>query len=121
MAASVFAAAGSNKAEIEALRELYRGQIAFYASTRTYRRVLELHGWGDVGERLHSLSAKGDWERMPREVGDDMLEEFVVEGNWREIGSILVRRYKGLADRVRLYIPFDGEPHWKDLVRGFRA
>ena len=121
VAASVFAAAGSNKAEIEALRELYRGQIAFYASTRTYRRVLELHGWGDVGERLHSLSAKGDWERMPREVGDDMLEEFVVEGNWREIGSILERRYKGLADRVRLYIPFDGEPHWKDLVRGFRA
>jgi probable F420-dependent oxidoreductase len=121
VAASVFAAVGRTRKEIEKLKEIYREQIAFYASTRTYRRVLDLHGWGDVGERLHSLSVKGEWNRMPMEVSEEMLGEFVVEGNWEEIGSALLRRYRGLADRVRLYAPFDGKARWKGLVLGFRA
>jgi hypothetical protein len=40
------------KAEIEEQREKMRAQIAFYASTPTYRTVLEAHGWEEVGERL---------------------------------------------------------------------
>ena len=121
VAVSVFAAAGDTRSEREKLRQMYREQIAFYASTRTYRTVLDLHGWGDVGERLHGLSVKGDWKKMPQEVGDDMMEEFVVEGSWGEMGAILQRRYRGLADRVRLYAPFDGKPGWRSFVQGFEA
>ena len=120
VAASVFAAVGSTRGEISALKQLYREQSAFYGSTRTYRRVLDLHGWGDVGDRLHALSAEGRWERMPAEVSDDMMGEFVVEGDWEGMGAVLQQRYEGLADRVRLYVPFDGAPDWKRLVRGFR-
>lgn len=121
VAASVFAAVGEDEKEIKNVRELYREQISFYASTRSYRRVMELHGWGDVCDRLHELSTKGEWGKMPREVGDDILAEFVVEGSWDEMGGILRRRYEGLADRVRLYLPFDGEQNWQRLVSGFRA
>ena len=121
LAVSVFAAAGETDRETKKLREAFREQIAFYASTRSYRKVLELHGWGDVCDRLHDLSSKGEWHRMSSEVGDEMLDEFSVEGSWAEIGTMLRRRYGGLADRVRLYLPFDGKPHWKKLVRGFRA
>lgn len=121
VAVSVFGAVGSTKPEIEALKQVYREQIAFYASTRTYRRVLDLHHWGDVGDRLHALSAKGDWQKMPLEVGDDMMKEFVVEGSWSEMGSILKSRYEGLADRVRLYTPFDGSAQWRTFVLSFRA
>ena len=121
VAASVFAAVGKNRKEIEKMKESYREQIAFYASTRTYARVLDLHGWRDVGERLHSLSIRGDWKGMPREVGDDMLDEFVVEGGWDDIGQTLRRRYKGIVDRVRLYVPFDGKRSWQSLVMSFRA
>jgi probable F420-dependent oxidoreductase len=121
VAVSVFAALGETRAEVESIREVYREQISFYASTRSYRKVLELHGWGDVCDRLHSLSAKGEWRRMASEVGDDMLREFVVEGSWGEIGGILEKRYGGLADRVRMYLPFDGDEKWKSLVGGFRA
>ena len=35
-----------------AQREKMRAQISFYASTPTYRTVLEAHGWEEVGERL---------------------------------------------------------------------
>ena len=121
VAASVFAAVGADANQVRAVKELYRSQIAFYASTRTYRNVMELHGWGDVCDRLHAHSVNGRWERMPAEIGEDILKEFVVEGAWGEIGGLLKRRYAGLADRARLYLPFDGEETWKILVAGFRA
>ena len=43
------------KKEIEEAREEARRQISFYASTRTYKPVLDAHGWGDVCLRLHVL------------------------------------------------------------------
>ncbi len=121
VAASVFAAVGDDDAQISNVKDIYRSQIAFYASTRTYRKVMELHGWGDVCERLHEHSVKGEWDKIAAEVTDDILDEFVVEGTWKEIGAILRGRYDGLADRVRLYLPFDGTEEWKALVEDFRA
>jgi len=118
---SVFAAVGANSKEIAAVKEFYRQQVAFYASTRTYRRLMELHGWTDVADRLHDYSVTGQWDRMAGEVSDEILGEFVVEGGWGEIGGILSRRYRGLADRIKLYLPFDGSEEWKALVSGFRA
>lgn len=121
LAGSVFAAVGDNQSEIRIVREAYRGQIAFYASTRTYRRLMELHGWGDICDRLHALSLQGEWGRMAGEVTDDMLSQFVVEAGWDEIGRELRSRYDGLLDRVRLYLPFDGDEKWMRLIAGFRA
>jgi len=121
VAASVFGAVGDNRSEIENVREALRGQVAFYASTRSYRKVMELHGWGDVCDRLHELSAKGEWRRMASEITDDMLEAFLVQGSWKEMGATLRERYDGLADRVRMYLPFDGGEKWRDLVRSFKA
>jgi probable F420-dependent oxidoreductase len=121
VACSVFAAVGSSEAEIRRRKEECRESIAFYASTRTYRRVLELHKWGDVCDRLHELSTKGEWKRMATEVTDDMLDEFVVEGSWEGIGSSIEKRYAGLVDRVRLYVPFDGDRKWRSFVQGFRV
>jgi probable F420-dependent oxidoreductase len=121
VAASVFAAVGTSRREIESVRELYRDQIAFYASTRSYRSVMELHGWGDVCDRLHELSMKGEWKRMPLEITGEVLEEMVVEGTWEDIGEVIKKRYAGILDRVRLYLPFDGDEAWRTLVRGFKA
>ena len=121
VAASVFAAVGESEQEIKSVIEAYREQISFYASTRSYRKVMELHGWGDVCDRLHAFSTKGEWERMTGEISDDILAEFVVKGSWGEMGGLLKERYDGLADRVRLYLPFDGDEKWRSLVQGFRA
>jgi probable F420-dependent oxidoreductase len=119
VAASVFAAVGMNESEVKKMKNLLRSQIAFYASTRSYRRVMELHGWGDVCDRLHVLSMRGDWGRMADEIGDDILREFVVEATWEGAAAELGRRYRGLVDRVRLYESFDGKPGWRGLVAGF--
>jgi len=121
VAASVFAAVGETRDEVRQVREAMRQQIAFYASTRSYRKVMDLHGWGDVCDRLHSLSVNGEWQKMGLEVSDDMLSEFLVEGSWNEIGGAIMSKYGDLVDRVRLYLPFDGDEKWKSLVSGFRA
>jgi probable F420-dependent oxidoreductase len=120
-AASVFAAVGDTDQEIRSLKEIYREQISFYASTKSYRRVMELHGWGDVADRLRELSIKGAWKKMPSEVPDEALDEFVVEGSWEGIGRAIRGRYGNLIDRARLYLHFDGDEKWKTLVKGFRA
>ncbi len=121
VAASVFAAVGETESERRRAREMMRGQVAFYASTRSYRRIMDLNGWGDICDRLHALSSKGEWQKMASEVPDQMLEEIVVEGSWKEVGGVLKKRYGGLVDRVRLYMPFDGMPEWRIFVRSFRA
>lgn len=121
MAASVFAAVGDTEQEIAAVKEAYREQVAFYASTRSYRKVMELHHWGDVAERLHGLSMSGEWRKMASEVRDEVLDEFVVEGTWDEVGKGIQGKYGGLLDRVRVYLPFDGDVRWREMVRGFRA
>ena len=121
VAASVFAAIGDDEGEIHAVREAMRQQIAFYASTRSYRKVLELHGWGDIGDRLHSLSVRGDWTAMGKEVTEEMLDKFVIQGSWSEMGELVIRKYGGLADRVRMYLPFDGDAKWRTLITGFRV
>ena len=40
-------------------RESVRRQLSFYGSTRTYRPVFELHGWGETSEQLHRLDGGG--------------------------------------------------------------
>lgn len=121
VAASIFAAVGESSKEVSNVKEAYRAQIAFYASTKSYRRVMELHGWGDIADKLRLRSMEGDWKKMPDEVPDDVLDEFVVEGSWEDIGDKIVTKYRGLIDRARLYLPFDGDANWRTLVDGFRA
>ncbi len=121
LAASVFAATGSTREQISQAREAHRAQVAFYASTRTYRPLMEMHGWGDICDRLRDLSLNGEWRKMPGEVTDDMLSELVIEGRWEEVGLELRRRYAGLVDRVRLYRPFDADRGWEVLLAAFRG
>ncbi|MEW5719368.1 MAG: TIGR03617 family F420-dependent LLM class oxidoreductase, partial [Chloroflexota bacterium] len=42
----------------DAEREAVRAQISFYASTPSYKAVLDAHGWGDVNEKLGRLAAR---------------------------------------------------------------
>jgi len=99
--------------------EQQRSQVAFYASTPSYRPVLEVHGWGAIGEQLSALAARGQWAEMPRLISDEMLETFVIVGAWETIGEKLRARYAGLLDRVGLYRPYTPgveDVHWKQLA-----
>lgn len=103
LATSVFVISGEDAG---AQRESVRAQTSFYASTPTYRTVLEAHGWQEVGERLGVLAREKKWRAMPALVTDGMLEAFAVEAAPEELHAALEERYEGLIGRVALYVPF---------------
>lgn len=111
---------GPDRAAMEQMRTFVRQQIAFYASTPTYRPVLECHGWGEVGARLSHLAAQQRWAEMSSLVSDEMLAAFAVEAGPDELGAALYERYAGLLDRISLYMPFvpgQMDAFWRRLVR----
>ena len=107
---SPFVAVGRTEQELAAAKDAVRGQIAFYGSTPAYRGVLDLHGWGELGEDLHELSLTGRWAEMGPLIGDDVLDAFAVVGEPGTVGAELVRRYGDVFDRVTLYMPYSAAP-----------
>jgi probable F420-dependent oxidoreductase len=101
-----------------------RMQIAFYASTPSYRPVMELHGWGATAEKLSAHASKGEWAEMPMLITDEMLDEFCLMTTQASLASDLKKRYEGIADRLTLYtafVPGERDEWWKNLVRKFNA
>ena len=100
-----------------------RMQIAFYASTPSYRAVMDLHGWGDTAEKLSGFAAKGEWAEMPMLITDEMLNEFCLMTTEANLAADLKARYEGLADRLTLYTPFvpgEKDGWWKRLADSFK-
>jgi probable F420-dependent oxidoreductase len=101
-----------------------RMQIAFYASTPSYRPVMELHGWGETAERLSAHASRGEWFEMPMLITDEMLAEFCLMTKQDTLADDLKKRYEGIADRLTPYtafVPGERDERWKDLVREFNA
>ena len=104
-------------------REAVRAQISFYASTPSYRSVLDVHGWGEVNPKLGRLAARGKWDEMPALVTDEMLDAVAIVAPLEEIPARIKERYAGLLDRVSLYLPFivDEADKWREWVRAFKS
>ena len=108
----------------QAEREAIRAQISFYASTPSYRPVLEFHGWSAVGEKLSALAARGQWGEMSALVGDEMLEAFAVVAGWDTLAEQVAARYAGLVDRIgfyRAYAPGSDDARWREAVARLRG
>jgi probable F420-dependent oxidoreductase len=99
------ATGGDDESLEEAIRQV-RHQIAFYGATPAYRKVLDLHGWGDLHLELHRLSKRGDWTAMSELIDDTVLHSIAVVGDPCQIGAEIARRFGGLVDRFTLYTPY---------------
>jgi probable F420-dependent oxidoreductase len=119
---SPLVATGRTEGELAAAVDGVKGQIAFYGSTPAYRPVLELHGWGDLGDHLHALSREGRWAAMGPLVDDEVLDAFAVVGPPDEAGAEVIRRYGDVFDRLTLYTPYDADPETlRQVVAAVRA
>jgi probable F420-dependent oxidoreductase len=102
-------ATGRTEQDLEVAKAGARGQVAFYGSTPAYRPVLELHGWGELGDELHRLSVVRDRDtaaEMAALVSDEVLEEFVIVGPPDEVSARIEDRFGGLVDRLTFYTPY---------------
>jgi probable F420-dependent oxidoreductase len=99
-----------------------RAQISFYASTPSYRPVMDLHGWAGVAEKLSAHAARGEWAEMPMLITDEMLNEFCLVTEDDKLADGLRKRYVGIADRLSLYIPFvpEEKKKWGRLIESFK-
>lgn len=99
--------------------DFVRQQIAFYASTPSYRAVMDLHGWGEQAEALTMKAGRGLWGEMPALISDEMLETFAVVADPHELTTRLQARYAGMVDRLALYLPFfpgERDAFWRRLL-----
>jgi probable F420-dependent oxidoreductase len=99
---TVFVMTGKDDSEVEQAMGPVRQQVAFYASTPSYRAVLEASGW-DIGERLHAMSRRGEWAEMAELVGDEVITEVGVAAPIDKLGAAIRDRYGDRVQRVGFY------------------
>ena len=100
LSSSAFVVTGKNQATINANKESVKKQLAFYFSTRSYSKVLEVHGFEDLGLWLHEMSLKQQWDQMSGLITDEILDEFAIIGGYSEIPALMKGRFEGQLDEV---------------------
>ncbi len=123
--AATFVISGADEAERARSEASVRRQVAFYASTPSYRSFLEYHGRADTGRRLSALMREGRTDEMAALVDDDLLAEVAVSEADGDTATLLRRRYEGnLVQRVLSYeaVPAQADARmWRERVRRLRG
>jgi probable F420-dependent oxidoreductase len=101
-ATTVFVMTGDTDAEIEQAMAPVRQQISFYASTPSYRPVLEANDW-DFGDELNAMSKRGQWSEMAAVVPNEAVLEVGVAAPIDRLGTAIRERYGDRVQRVGFY------------------
>ena len=123
-ATASFVIVGDTSSERSEQAQMVKQQIAFYASTRTYQPVLDVHGWGGLTAELHKKSVEGDWKGMADLITDEMLDTYAVTATYDKLHEKIMERYRGLLDCTSLYQPYQpnvGDPRLPALVKAFNG
>jgi probable F420-dependent oxidoreductase len=115
--------AADSKEELAAGTQLVRAQIAFYGSTPAYRGVLDLHGWGDLHDRLNESARRGDWGAISDMIDDEVLHTFAIIGTPEQAVAEIQRRYGDLVTRIAIVAPPQDRDavRWSGLFQALRA
>jgi probable F420-dependent oxidoreductase len=101
-ATTVFVMTGGTDADIEQSMAPVRQQISFYASTPSYKPVLEANDW-DFGEELNAMSKRGQWGEMADVVPDEAVLEVGVAAPYDRLGTAIRERYGDRVQRIGCY------------------
>jgi probable F420-dependent oxidoreductase len=101
-ATTVFLMTGETDADIEQAMAPVRQQISFYASTPSYKPVLEANDW-DFGEQLNAMSKRGQWGEMAAVVPDHAVLEVGVAAPYDRLGTAIRERYGDRVQRIGFY------------------
>jgi probable F420-dependent oxidoreductase len=120
--ALVFVAIGRDETELAAARKGVKEQIAFYASTPSYKGVLDAHDRGDLLDELLPMSKAGKWQEMGELIDDDLVDAFAVVGDPGAVAKGIVDRWGGIYDRISLYTPYAIDtPTLLEVIDGVRS
>ena len=121
--ASGYLILGDNDSEIEQRVEEMRRPLSFYGSTRTYHKVLALHGLEELGQKLHTLSLRGKWEEMRDTVTPDAILELAQTSTYDALPEFL-RAHREYASRISFSMPRETpeqEERFQEILRRIQA
>jgi probable F420-dependent oxidoreductase len=122
---SVIIVTGATESERTQAESYARHQIAFYASTPTYRPFLAYHGFEALGKELSALARAGRFADLPGRVPDALLEAVAVSAEPAAVGAAIRARYADdLVQRVYPYAPVpadDPDGRFAALVAGIKS
>jgi probable F420-dependent oxidoreductase len=104
---------------VELARKEIKLQIAFYATTRTYAAILELHGKGHLVSELRSAFDAKDRDRMVEIVDDDLCDAIGLAGTPQDVRDG-IKRWDGIADRIMVSGPWYG-PKPERMLENYQA
>jgi hypothetical protein len=84
--------------------------------------VLDLHGWGDLQDRLNTLSKQGQWVEMGSLIDDEILNTFAVVGEPEAVAPELHKRYGDVIQRISFYAPYKSDPvRWRKVLADLQS
>jgi probable F420-dependent oxidoreductase len=106
--ASLLIVTGESETERGVAERYARQQIAFYASTPSYRPFLAYHGFEALGRELSGLARSGRFDEMAAHVPDALLDAVAVSAAPARLGEVIRARYEG--DLVQRVYPYAAMP-----------
>ncbi|MBA2724605.1 MAG: LLM class flavin-dependent oxidoreductase [Actinobacteria bacterium] len=94
-------------------------QIAFYATTRTYTPILELHGKAGIVPELREAFGRKDKDAMVALIDDELCDEIAVAGTASEVKE-KVEQWHSVADRIMVAGPWYG-PSPQRMMENYQA
>lgn len=105
--------------DVDLARREVKLQIAFYATTRTYTPILELHGKADIVPALRDAFERKDKAAMTELIDDDLCDAIAVAGRPDEVRD-RVKQWEGVADRLMVAGPWYG-PSPQRMMENYQA
>ncbi|HEU4480332.1 MAG TPA: TIGR03617 family F420-dependent LLM class oxidoreductase [Actinomycetota bacterium] len=105
--------------DVDEARSEVKLQIAFYATTRTYTPILELHGKQDIVPPLREAFEKKDKAAMAALIDDELCDAIAVAGTAAEVRD-RVKQWDGIADRLMVAGPWYG-PSPQRMMENYQA
>jgi probable F420-dependent oxidoreductase len=105
--------------DVDRARREVKLQIAFYATTRTYLPILELHGRAHIIGELRSAFGGRDARRMVELIDDELCDAIAIAGPQDEVRE-RVREWERVADRLMVAGPWYG-PDSGRMMENYQA
>jgi probable F420-dependent oxidoreductase len=109
-------ATGGTEEEHELATSRVRSRIGFYASTPAYRKVLELHGWGDLQPELHLLTKNGGWSDLKALIPNEVMNAFSVVASIDDVAPEILGRFGDVVDRFTLGFSTELDPAFRSQI-----
>jgi probable F420-dependent oxidoreductase len=105
--------------DMDLARREIKLQIAFYATTRTYKRILATHGREQIVPDLRRAFERRDKERMTELIDDELCDAIAIAGPVDEVKD-KIKQWEAVADRAMVAGPWYG-PGPDRLMENYQA